>query len=346
MRENNPFEEIGSVAGASNTTDQASANAINALNEPKKSSGFFGALKNRKKNDPQPEVDIPPAPTSASDFSSSDSAYSPLLNETQPQEAPVANPPELPPNSPPETFQKNPPVAIDGVSPDYNAPVNQTMTSQYEQLTPEVSRYEDFQQAEQPYAAPQEQPMIYQQPYQQEYYPQADPYAANQPLPVNYNTAPNVYDPYNPYATMVDLNQDAPLNKKPDWKFVITFSIAIICFAGMIFFAINYAATNSAMKQSEIEILELQNKTTDSSKAASRVEDLTRELSTKTEDLKEANDALKKNEDKIKELETNASTLQTEKQSWQDKYYDVLTRCGDKCAGGSNTNSSSSSNSD
>jgi FtsZ-binding cell division protein ZapB len=337
MRENNPFEDTSAPSDASTAADQASANAMDALNEPKKS-GFFGALKNRK---PKAEPETPPA--SPADFSSSDSAYQPLINEP-PQPAATATPPPepIPTAGPTDTFKKTPPVAIDGVSPDYNAP------SPYAAVGAPPP-YEDIQPAaEQPYTPPAEQPMIYQQPVSQDYYQpqpqQPDPYQ-NQPLPVNYGTAPNIYDPYNPYATMVDLNPGAPdPNKKPDWKFVITFSIAVICFAGMIFFAINFAAANGDKKSIEAELVEAQTKSTDSSKAASQIEDLqntVRELNTKNDDLKKSNDDLKKNEDKVKELEAQTKDLQTERQSWMDKYYETLTKCGDKCAG---TSSSSSSN--
>jgi FtsZ-binding cell division protein ZapB len=336
MRENNPFEDTSAPTDTPPPTDQASANAMNALNEPKKSGGFLSALKGRKK-DPEPT----PPTASPADFTGSDTAYQPLIDENQPV-APVATPPEPAPivETAPETFKKTPPVAIDGVSPDYN--------TEYSTAAVGASPpYEDIQPvAEQPYAPPAEQPMIYQQPANQ-YYQQPDPYQqTNQPLPVNYGTAPNIYDPYNPYATMVDLNPNAPdPAKKPDWKFVITFSIAVICFAGMIFFGIQFAAVNKAKSAVESEIIELEKETGANNKSASQVEDLqntVRELTTKNEDLKKSNDDLKKNEDKVKELETQAKDLQTERQGWMDKYYDVLTRCGDKCASG--TSSSSSSN--
>jgi FtsZ-binding cell division protein ZapB len=345
MRENNPFADTSTPTDGSTTADQASANALDALNEPKKS-GFWGALKNRKK-----PAETPPAPDSpqaaATDFPSSDTAYQPLINETQAPASTAAQAPEPPQPSQTNsgTFKKTPPIAIDGVSPDYsNASPDRQATAQFEQPAPTGARYEDFQPAEQPYAPAPEQPMIYQQPAQDYYQPQPDPYLTNQPLPVNYGATPNIYDPYNPYATMVDLNPTAPdPNKKPDWKFVITFSIAIICFAGMIFFAISYAAANNNSKEIETDLLDLQNKSVDSSKAASQVEDLqntVRELTSKNETLKESNDSLKKNEDKVKELETTNTTLQTDRQAWMDKYYEVLTKCGDKCVGGSSSSSS------
>ncbi|MDR3125695.1 MAG: hypothetical protein LBU20_01305, partial [Candidatus Nomurabacteria bacterium] len=234
MRENNPFEDTSAPDDGSKTADQASANALDALKEPKKSSGFLGALMNRKKPSESPVASTETPAASAADFSGSDSSFQPLINETPPGTAvPAAEPPT--PTNVSDTFKKTPPVAIDGVSPDYNAPVSTQPTAQpttqpvvatYEQPAPTAPQYEDLPQAESPYTTPPEQPMIYQQPAAQDYYqPQPDPYLTNQPLPVNYNTAPNMYDPYNPYATMVDLNPNAPdPAKKPDWKFVITFS--------------------------------------------------------------------------------------------------------------------------
>lgn len=349
MRENNPFDDTGTGKDIPKSADQASANAMNALNEPKKS-GFLSNLKNRKKTaEPTPAADS--QPTSASDFSSSDTAYSPLINENEPQiptEAQFTDSNQEKPTSANEastnTFQRKPPVAIDGVSPDYSAQptTSQPTSTQYEATTP-APRYEDFQPVEQqPYTPPQEQPMIYQQPYQQDYYQQqpTDPYTANnQPLPVNYNTTPNIYDPYNPYAEMVDLNPGArDPNKKPDWKFIITLSAAIICFATTIFFFIGYSSASNSVKANEAEILELESKTSSDSKDLLKIEDLentVRDLTEKNTTLIESNDELKKNEDKLKELETTNTTLQEDKQSWQDKYYDVLTRCGEKCASSS-----------
>jgi hypothetical protein len=356
MRENNPFEDSAAPAdGSSSSADPASANALDALNEPKKA-GFFGALKNRLQtqadNNPVATSDTPPAdspPASASDFSGSDSAYQPLINESP---TPPSPQPETAPVEPQSSFKKTPPIAIDGVSPDYNALSNnqtpgQPAAVQYDQIAQPTAQQYEALQPEQPYAPLPEQPMIYQQPATQDYYQQpTDPYQANQPLPVNYGTAPNIYDPYNPYATMVDLNPNAPdPNKKPDWRFVITFSIAFICFAGMIFFAISYTSASNLSKDTEAQLIELENKANENTKSASQVEDLqntVRDLTSKNETLQESNDSLKKNEDKVKELETQLTTAQTERQSWMDKYYDALTKCGDKCANSSSSSSSSS----
>ena len=354
MRENNPFEDTGTDASASNTIDPASANARDALNEPKKTS-FLGSLKNRKKK-VEPEQSINEQLVPADDFSSKDTSYSPLIDETEQVDlSPIPDQKiksTTSKNTTPTNFQKKPPVAIDGVSPDYNTPIptNQPVSNQENQNEQFISntttpRYEDFQPNEEPYQAQQEQPMIYQQPYQQNYYQPNDQYSANnQPLPVNYGTTQNIYDPYNPYATMVDLNPSAPdKSKKPDWKFIITLSAAIICFAFMIFFVINFVAANNSTKANEAEITNLQSKVNDGSKNASKVDSLEtqiRELTEKNTDLTTKNNELQKDSDKVKELETQVTSLQDDKQSWQDKYYDALTRCGDKCA----NNSSSRSN--
>lgn len=176
-------------------------------------------------------------------------------------------------------------------------------------------------QPEQGYSQQYQQPEYLQQQSQQ--YPidqdstganYANPLLTNQPLPVNY-TAPNIYDPYNPYAAMVDINQGSPGAPKPtDWRFVITLGAGIVCLAGLIFFWIMWGSTAASLTEATIQMEELRATSETGQKAANQLTDLQttiRELNTKIEDLQEENDELKKNEDDIKDLEKENSSLDT-----------------------------------
>ena|GEM_PF-3568152 len=220
------------------------------------------------------------------------------------------------------------PPPVDGVAPydsaaEVNAPEPETVP---EPPTPEPEP--QFEDIPAPAVEPDYPEQVYQQPeYQQPQYQEyqqgyANPLLTNQPLPTTYTT-PNVYDPYNPYATMVDINQGAPgPAKNPDWRFIGTLGAAIVCLAGLIFFWIMWGSTAASLTDTTIQMEDLRTRSETGQKAANQLTDLQttiRELNTKVEDLQKENDNLKKNEDKIKDLEKDNKNLEDKVKSLQDE---------------------------
>lgn len=207
-------------------------------------------------------------------------------------------------------------LTLDSMSTPEPAPIDH----QFEDI-PEPVQEPAYQQPEyQPSAEYQQQPQQYQPEQQNSGY--TNPLLTNQPLPVNY-TAPNIYDPYNPYAAMVDINQGAPGPAKPtDWRFIITLGAGIVCLVGLVFFWIMWASTASSLTDATIQMEELKTKSETGQKAASQLTDLQttiRELNTKIEDLQDENDDLKKNEDSIKDLEKEVTSLESKVKDLQNE---------------------------
>ena len=232
---------------------------------------------------------------------------------------------------------RNTPTPVDGVAPydsatgDEAAPEPEVVPEPQFVPPPEPApmpepepRFEDIPAPVPEVAYPEQayQQPEYQQPQYQEYQQgYANPLLTNQPLPTTY-TAPNVYDPYNPYATMVDINQGAPgAAKNPDWRFIGTLGAAIVCLAGLIFFWIMWGSTAASLTDTTIQMEDLRTKSETGQKAANQLTDLQttiRELNSKVEDLQKENDDLKKNGDKVKDLEKDNKSLEEKVKSLQD----------------------------
>lgn len=227
-------------------------------------------------------------------------------------------------NTEPEVDPKpieNPDSQSSAPIPEYNS------TKEPEQSSIGLPQFEDI-----PESTPEpsyQEPTYPQEEYQQQQYPveqqntgYANPLLTNQPLPVNY-TAPNIYDPYNPYAAMVDINQGAPGQSRPtDWRFIITLGAAIVCLAGLIFFWIMWVTTSSSLTDASIQMEDLKTQSETGQKAANQLTDLQttiRELNTTIEDLQEENDELKKNEDKLEDLEKENTTLEDKVKTLQNE---------------------------
>lgn len=198
----------------------------------------------------------------------------------------------------------------------------QTEQQQFEDIPAPVQQEVQYQE-QVPYNQPEYQQSQYQQyPVEQQNVGYTNPLLTNQPLPVNYTTN-NVYDPYNPYATMVDINPDlSNQGKKTDWRFIITLGAAIICLVGVIFFWIMWGSATTSLQDAAVQIRELQTKSETGQKAANQLTDLQttiRELNTTIEELQEENDELKKNEDKIKELEKDIESLESKVKDLQNE---------------------------
>jgi hypothetical protein len=186
--------------------------------------------------------------------------------------------------------------------------------------------------------------MIYQQPAAApaDNYQTGDMYTNpmlnNQPLPVNPYTAPNIYDPYNPNATMVDLNPTYPTVKKPDWRFVITLGSGIICLAGLIFFWIAWGNANSSLVDAQLQAEDYKTKSETGVKAANQLEDLQdtiREQNKKIEDLQDEKDDLKKESDKVKDLDAQVTSLKKEKDDLTNKMTELLLKQNSSSSSGS-----------
>jgi hypothetical protein len=345
---------LSSINSATNPVHEEKAEK-KAKDESK--SKLFGLLRRKKGANEQPapqqlaNIEPPqeqPQPTVNAPLYADYQNFVPSQSPTPVAEQPAFQPPVNPqPKFKKSKDKKKAQVAIDGVSPEYaNGKVPSKAEKAANQVQQQPSYIPEYQQPvapqpvyEQPYEAydpiyqqqPQQQP-VYQQPQQ---YPMdypvdsyANPLVSNQPLPVNHYTTPNIYDPYDPYATMVDLNPTAPNpNKKPDWRFVATLGAGIVCLAGLIFFWIMWGQASASLNDAVLQVEDLTTKSQTGEKAANQLQDMQstiRDLNTKIETLQDKNDALTKDADKVKDLEDQITTLKKDKETLNDKLTELL----------------------
>ncbi|GHU08739.1 hypothetical protein FACS189431_5570 [Alphaproteobacteria bacterium] len=233
--------------------------------------------------------------------------------------------PDALPTEPVAQPKKKPPVAVDGVSINYDDPNLYASSSQPEPLVatepiaepvatdPNVGYPVAPENLTSPVEAPTDggytNPLIEDQP------------AVENPI----ETVPQLASPDD---TAIEITNDKPGMTFKAWQFFLAAGLAVIGIAGTIFFVVEYNQTNASFQETLNQLETYRSQSETGQKAAQQLEslqDTVREQSDKINQLKTDNDNLKKTEDELKKAKEENEKLRTERDDAQKALVNAVT---------------------
>lgn len=220
---------------------------------------------------------------------------------------------------------RKPPVALDGVSPNYNDYIEPAPVADPVPETPEVA------------PAIQDTPLDDSQPQDQAFTPQpiadVEPETPADISRVNSffgkrrargedfsNPVPELPDPE---ATAIEINPKSGGLRFRAWQFFLVLAVAIVGIVGTVFFLIEYNQINSSFQESLSQLEEYRNKADTADQATNQLKTLqstVQEQAEKITTLQEENDTLKKTGDELKTAKEEIDKLKAEKEKLVNDY--------------------------
>jgi hypothetical protein len=233
--------------------------------------------------------------------------------------------PDALPAEPVAPVKKKPPVAVDGVSVNYDDPNLYASTSQPE-FTPPAEPVEEPAVADPDvaYEAPTENLTTpIEEPTDGGY---TNPLIEDQPAVDNpIEAVPQLASPDD---TAIEISNGKPGMTFKAWQFFLAAGLAVIGIAGTIFFVVEYNQTNASFQETLNQLETYRSQSETGQKAAQQLEslqDTVREQSDKINQLKTDNDNLKKTEDELKKAKEENEKLRQERDDAQKALVNAVT---------------------